>query len=241
MKTQKTMYKYFVHKLPSERESVRKFSKKKKYSSLSGILKSYKMDKTIYFESTLERDFATLLEFEDSVKKYLDHPFTIECKINGRKYSYTPDFEIEFNVNAVGNSFFLGELIMNRKMVVEIKYSDKIATFKDSYKKKLEGMREYCESNNLRFEIVNESFRDDYYKNVEKLLSFNNIPTHRETEYQIIDYLNKNPMSTFYSTIEALKESGIKNPNPSIWGMLGKKEIFCEMDKLINYNTKLWV
>ena len=51
---------------------------KKSYISCVGYFKSYKNNKQLAFESILERDFFTILEFDDAVVSYEEQPFQIK-------------------------------------------------------------------------------------------------------------------------------------------------------------------
>jgi len=69
--------------------SVRKI--KKSYISCVGYFKSYKNNKQLAFESILERDFFTILEFDDTVIAYEEQPLQIKYVLNGSVTKYTPD------------------------------------------------------------------------------------------------------------------------------------------------------
>lgn len=66
------------------------------YGSVSGHF-AFRKQKSIAFESTLERDLLTLLEFNDSVDDVIEQPITIEyLNHNDKLVSYTPDFLVYF-------------------------------------------------------------------------------------------------------------------------------------------------
>lgn len=67
------------------------------YSSVSGHY-AFRKEKSIAFESTLERDLLTILEFNSSVFDVTEQPITIEyINKNSREVTYTPDFLVLFN------------------------------------------------------------------------------------------------------------------------------------------------
>lgn len=51
-----------------------------KSSSLSGQISSKKLNKSVQFESSLEKDYIYLLEFDKSVGRYLEQPLIIHYK-----------------------------------------------------------------------------------------------------------------------------------------------------------------
>ncbi|MDD2640815.1 MAG: Tn7 transposase TnsA N-terminal domain-containing protein, partial [Arcobacteraceae bacterium] len=70
---------------------------KKSYISCVGYFKSYKNNKQLAFESILERDFFTLLEFQNSVVAYEEQPLKIQYKLKTKNTRYTPDVLVTYN------------------------------------------------------------------------------------------------------------------------------------------------
>lgn len=64
---------------------------KKSYISCVGYFKSYKNNKQLAFESILERDFFTLLEFQQNVLSYEEQPLKINYQLKASNTRYTPD------------------------------------------------------------------------------------------------------------------------------------------------------
>lgn len=93
---------YYATSLPIQGKQSMKISTKNRkigytYGSVSGHF-AFRKEKSIAFESTLERDLLTLLEFNDSVSDVVEQPVTIEyTNENGRDVTYTPDFLVFFN------------------------------------------------------------------------------------------------------------------------------------------------
>jgi len=70
---------------------------KKSYISCVGYFKSYKNNKQLAFESILERDFFTLLEFQNNVVAYEEQPLKIQYKLKAKNTRYTPDVLVTYN------------------------------------------------------------------------------------------------------------------------------------------------
>mgnify|MGYP002147633332 FL=1 len=67
------------------------------YSSVSGHF-AFRKEKSIPYESPLERDFLILLEFNDSVSDVIGQPLTLQYKNQkGRTVPYSPDFLVYFH------------------------------------------------------------------------------------------------------------------------------------------------
>lgn len=67
---------------------------KKTIGSFPGYVPSLKEGRMVACESTLERDFAILVEADTSVLAYSEQPITIEYVLDGKAHSYTPDFAV---------------------------------------------------------------------------------------------------------------------------------------------------
>mgnify|MGYP000087689449 CR=1 FL=1 len=55
---------------------------------------SLKVGRMIAFESTIERDFIYLLDYDPDVKTFEEQPFIIEYEWAGKIHRYTPDFHV---------------------------------------------------------------------------------------------------------------------------------------------------
>lgn len=62
--------------------------------NIIGRFPSLKMRRMVSFESTLERDYAYVLDFDPEVAYFTEQPLTIEYNCAGRTLHYTPDFEV---------------------------------------------------------------------------------------------------------------------------------------------------
>ena len=69
---------------------------KKSYISCVGYFKSYKNNKQLAFESILERDFFTLLEFDKDVAIYEEQPLQIHYELKSKNTRYTPDVLVTY-------------------------------------------------------------------------------------------------------------------------------------------------
>jgi hypothetical protein len=62
-------------------------------NNIIGQFPSLKM-KLIAFESTIERDYIFLLDYEAEVTHFEEQPLTIEYEHEGKRHGYTPDFHL---------------------------------------------------------------------------------------------------------------------------------------------------
>lgn len=86
---------FFMKKLSDEYLPVRKAQTV--YGSISGNY-AFRGEKTIWFESTLERDFILKQEFNNNVIDVIGQPVVIPYITElGNQSTYTPDFLVQFS------------------------------------------------------------------------------------------------------------------------------------------------
>ncbi len=94
-------------------------------------------------ESTLERDFVTIIRFERNVRDIKSQPKTIHYRDgNGKWRPYTADYRVEFHDA--------------QTILVEVKYLAELKEKEDEFKLRFEAASEYARARNWRFEIWTE-------------------------------------------------------------------------------------
>ena len=120
--------------------------RKLKFARLSINSKRYKSGRIktrfgeLHYRSSYEKKFIELVqEYPEWVIKTLEcEPFAIEYEMEGRKHHYIPDF------------------LINNKLVVEVKPYNQLLEYKNM--EKWAALRDYCEKNNLKYQVVDERF-----------------------------------------------------------------------------------
>lgn len=116
-----------------------------KYSSLSGVVNINSVRQPIQFESSLERDFIYLLEFDREIKQYLEQPLEIGYSDDlGKNRRYIPDFIVFY--------------YSRQTEVIEIKYESTLIDKKDELKFKFSAATEYCNKQGFLFKIITNKY-----------------------------------------------------------------------------------
>ncbi len=116
--------------------------------SLTGVINISQVNKPVQFESSLERDFIYLLEFNSNVKFYLEQPLEIKFEdLEGKKRKYTPDFIVEY---------FDGKIEL-----IEIKYKSVLISKRDELEVKFDAAKKFCKKNKFEFKVIT----DEYIRN----------------------------------------------------------------------------
>jgi hypothetical protein len=129
--------------------------------SLTGNIYSAKANEIVNFESSLERDYIYLLEYDTGVSKYYEQPLRIYYGNN--KY-YVPDFFVQYHEKNIQSE------------IIEIKYSTDLIENKEKYKTKFEAAKAFCSDNGWKFNILTEKEIRTGYKlqNAKFLLGYRN-------------------------------------------------------------------
>lgn len=107
--------------------------------NIIGKFPSLKLGRMVAFESTLERDFLYLLDYEQDVTWFAEQPITLEYSHEGRTLHYTPDFHA---------------LRANRNQLVECKPADLVDT--DENRRKFTAARRWCAERDWTFHVVTD-------------------------------------------------------------------------------------
>lgn len=161
--------------------------------SLTGAIHSIKQNTLVQFESSLERDFISILEFDNKVSKYYEQPITIKYFDNNIKRTYTPDFWVEYSDGI--------------REVIEIKYLKDINSANEKTKIKHQEAYNFCYKNNLTFKILTEKeIRTPYLKNAKFLLYYKSKSNilNRNHLRSILDKIKELKTATVSEVIESL-------------------------------------
>lgn len=60
-----------------------------------GQFPSIKIGRNVWYESTIERDFIYLIEFDPDVIRYKEQPFRVKYMYGGKLHTYVPDFFLQ--------------------------------------------------------------------------------------------------------------------------------------------------
>lgn len=234
---------YYATNLPNDGRQTMKISTKNRkvgytYGSVSGHF-AFRKEKSIAFESTLERDLLTLLEFNDSVSDVIEQPVTIEyTNDNGRDVTYTPDFLVYFN-EPDADLFRL----QRKPLLIEVKPRDKLTKDWDKLKKKFQTGIQYAHANDMIFKVYDESrIRTIYLKNILFLKRYKRLTYNREDSIDIFSLVHSNGTLSIEHILEHLfvtqEQKGIALGH--IWNMIANKLLLCSMETTLNINTLVW-
>jgi hypothetical protein len=226
---------YVGNYVSSHKKIVMSLKKKRNIStnefSLTGQITSLKRNELVDFESSLERDYIRLLEFDDQVRIYYEQPLKIEF---GNRY-YIPDFYVEY--------------WDDKKEVIEIKYSSDLIENAQKYNEKFKAADEFCKENGLTFRILTEKeIRNDYLFNVKFLQSVQMRHAGFEHEYfnefELLQmHMTKLKKSTPNELLDHCTSCELKRAEliQYLWFMILYKKIKTDLTLKLNMESKIWI
>lgn len=189
------------------------------------------------YESSLERDLMILLNFDPFVHLYTPQPITISYKLaDGSWHKYTPDGLIEWYQDIPSYD--------NRPVLVEVKYRE--AFKKGAWKEllpKFKAARKLAKDKGWRFEIFTEDkIRTPLLENVKFLYRYVIVEGDAEFQLLLLDKLAEIGYTTPYLLINSIFKDKWNQALliPSLWKLIGKREIGCDLTTLLTMNSKIW-
>lgn len=217
-----------------KRSQVRKIKPTKK--SVSGRY-AFRGQTAIPFESTLERDFIIRCEFHSSVLDIIAQPAAIPFYINGRKYTYTPDFLVYYRLGSRPYTHY------PKPMLVEVKPETEWRLHWREWFPKWKAARRYAIKQGWKFRIFDESrIRDTALANIRYLERYARMAFDSAISNQIlntvsemggckVDYLLSRHFSGIY------RDQGLAN----IWYLIATKKLECDILIPLSPSTEIWV
>src|SRR6266496_4186136 len=143
----------------------------KNYRSLTGLVSNTRTQSMAAFESSLERDFLVLLDFDPDVEFYEEQPLTITyADERGRRRTYTPDVFVRYRIDPL-------QAKSNPPLLCEVKYRDDLRQHWTDYRPKFRAAGRYARQQGWRFRVVTERhIRTPYLANVKFLRSYQAMP-----------------------------------------------------------------
>ena len=209
------------------------------YGSVSGYF-SFRKEKSIAFESTLERDLLTILEYNDSVSDVIEQPVTIEyINDNGVNTTYTPDFLVYFNEPKTNN------LEIERKpWLIEVKPTDILRKKCKELKRKFRVAVKYARENDMIFKVFDERrIRTQVLENILFLKRYKNYVYNEDDEDNILACVHAmgqvkiDIVLEFCFVTEEQKRIGLGQ----IWNLVANKKLICDIDKKLSLFTEVFV
>lgn len=205
---------------------------------MTGMVASRKNDRMTGFESSLERDFLLLLDFDPTVARYEEQPVRIEyADATGRRRTYTPDVLIYYHYDPTVS-------VDTRPLLCEVKYRDDLFANWKEYKPKIRAGRAHAHGCGWRFQIVTErEVRTPYLENAKFLRPYRRIEVDEGNIILLLDTLRGMGEADPESVLTTIHHDRTKRAEllPILWRLLADGHITADLSQPLTMRTRISV
>ncbi|MBI3218548.1 MAG: TnsA endonuclease N-terminal domain-containing protein [Bacteroidetes bacterium] len=206
------------------------------YRSLTGAIPSLKNNRLNRFESSLERDFARIIEFDSAVKDYVEQPVEIEFLHEGKQVKYVPDFLVNYKHSIVSGVWI-------KPMLVEVKYRSDLKVKWNEYKPKFSAAINFARTRGWRFKIMTEvEIRTEFLQNAIFLQHYKKAMVNVDDRAVILREVEKLGLTTPNELLANLTSNTQRRASLlyCLWHIVSNAEIGVDLDKKIKMNSAIW-
>lgn len=209
----------------------------KNYCNLTGLGASSKANKP-FFESTLERDCLTILNFDCNVLTYDVQPVSVPwVDSKGKSRTYTPDVLIQYHTGTCSYSSV-------DTVLCEVKYRSDIQKNWEEFKPKFKAAIGYANDRKWRFKLFTEKeIRTSYMENARFLLPYLN----QDLDDAHVQMLLHNLTEMRECTAEALICTVFNDKwakaelLPSLWYLIADRRIATDLTIPLTMSSSIWL
>ncbi|RDL44137.1 heteromeric transposase endonuclease subunit TnsA [Marinomonas piezotolerans] len=209
----------------------------KNYRNLTGIAASKKSEAG-FFESTLERDFLSLLEFDSDVLSFDVQPVKVDFQnAEGKSRSYTPDVLVEYRH---GSSIFPSV----DNILFEVKYRNDIKQNWDILKPKFKAAIRHANQNGMRFKVVTEKeIRTPYLENIRFLLPYMHLEQDEQYSELLVETLQKLSNCSIEELVRSVFFDKWKQAEliTVLWTLIATRQIRTDLSIPLTMSATVWV
>jgi hypothetical protein len=204
--------------------------------SLTGLIASRKNSRMVASESSLERDFMLLLDFDRDVDRYEEQPVKIEYRdAKGSKRTYTPDVLVYYRQDISPEK-------LNSPLLCEVKYrKDLFENWKDN-KPKIRAGRAYAREQGWRFQIFTErEIRTPYLENARFLRQYLRIDPDTNNRNLLLETIRQLYETDPDSLLLAIHQDRLKRAEllPTLWHLLAVGMIEADLTQPLNMRSSI--
>lgn len=206
----------------------------KNYRNVTGLAASEKAVGKAGFESTLERDFLTLIEFSSDVEKFKTQPLEILwVDDKGKPRRYYPDVLVYYTQDCERPPFLF-----------EVKYRSDLSDNWSEYKPKFKAAISYARNSGWRFKLITEvEIRTQLLDNARFLLPYR-LQRSNGFEYTnaLLEMMQELKITTPSELLAGVSKDQWSQAKaiPSLWFLVATFQISCDLFKPLNMKSELW-
>lgn len=205
--------------------------------ALSGIMPSDKGREQgcARFESSLERDFFVLLEFNIDVVKWEAQPFKIQ--LPSPAGTYTPDVMVTF----VDKS---RDISRTHRVLYEVKYREELKRDWLRLRDRYRAAWRFARSNGSRFKLITErEIRTELLWNAKFLLPYGHDEVYDDDSMRLLGQLRKLGVSTPRLLIESCTTDRMTGAKllSVLWHLVANRRVGADLTRKLTMTSEIWV
>lgn len=202
--------------------------------SVTGLLPSRKNGRMVAFESALERDLATILEFDDAVLSFHEQPVELHYSRAGRRCPPgVPDFLVTYR-----------EHVGRRPLLVDVKYRKELFERWSELKPRLLAAKRRARAEGWDYRILTEvELRTPYLANARFLLPYQRCAPDPIHSRQLLDALRTMEHTSAQALLEACcaDEWNRAQLIPTLWSLIGRSQISTDLEAPLMMASNVWL
>ncbi len=181
---------------------------------------------TVDHESTLERDFVTLISFLDPNASITSQPITLSFREGTKSRRYTPDF------------FVTGELAGSE--LVEVKYQDDLQAQRQRLDPAFAAAQAWAQEHGAVFRIATEhDIRGPCLENAKRLLPLRRVPLDLEMAQLALAMSRSLDAPTFGAVLTALPAARRRAALATLWRLIARDALRVDCSAPITFDTPI--
>lgn len=206
----------------------------KNYRNVTGIVASGKTPSPAEYESTLERDFLTLLEFAPHVQTFDVQPVAISWNDAGQTRRYTPDTLVHYEP---------ADGLTPVPELYEVKYREDLRKEWTALKPKFRAAIRFAKAQGWRFRLMTEvEIRTPYLTNAKFLLPFAKRRTDLDQCKLLMDRMAELRETTPATLLVAICHDDLNRAAllPALWHLIGTFRIGSDLHTPLTMASRIW-
>lgn len=202
----------------------------KNYRSVTGHFQSIKNNRSVGFESLLEKNYFLTLEFDNTVKSYSEQP-QITIEQNGKPKIYSADCHVIYHPSSG-----------KKDTIVEVKYESELAKNKENLTEKFDRARTALQTIDMDFYLfTDETYPKVYIRNLDFLYRYKTFTHDHDNDSRILNALHKPIIASELANALAKDKSDYIRLANSIWSLVANCHLSTDLtNQEITMNSIVW-
>lgn len=208
------------------------------HRSLTGQSPTDRRGGSVAFESSLERDLHTILEFDVSVRSYEEQPLQISYTDSGGQLRvYTPDVLVTYRSD-------LARSRDRRPLLGEVKYQEELSRRRFELEPCFRAARNYATARGWEFRVLTEEdIRTPYLSNARFLLPYRRRPAVPVRERMLLEVMHELRVCDPETLLAAVRRDPMERAQmiPVLWQLVGYCRIWTDLSLPLTMKSAIWV